>query len=139
MKRAARVAVLLALGGCGPAPDTGLSLVARREGENGFLVWGTTRVREPLELSVEDGERVLFGPVPLLVHDGRFRTDIAIEPGGRSPYLYVADARGSREWRIGLPRWRREARFGLRLPPDPPPPEILPRDERIPIAGRPDL
>ena len=61
MRRAALLAAL-AVGGCGPVDDTGLSLVARREGEHGYLLWGTTRVREPLELSVEDGERVLFGP-----------------------------------------------------------------------------
>ena len=133
MRRAA-LGVLLALGACAPAKDTGLSLVARREGENGWLVWGATRVREPLELSVEDGERVLFGPVPLLVRDGRFRADIAVEPGARSAFVYVADARGTREWRVGLPRWRREVRFGAPLPADPPPPEIPPRDERIPMV-----
>ena len=131
MKRAAWLALLFALGSCAPQ-DPALSLVARREGEHGYLVWGRTRVREALELSVEDGDRVLFGPVPLLVRDGRFRADIAVERAGRAPFLYVATADGAREWRVDLPRWRREVRIGPRLPPDPPPPENAPTEDGIP-------
>jgi hypothetical protein len=130
LKRAAWLALLLALAACGPE-DPALSLVARREGEHGYLIWGRTRVREALELSVEDGDRVLFGPVPLLVRDGRFRADIAVSPG-RAAFLNVATADGAREWRVGLPRWRREVRIGPRLPPDPPPLENAPTDDRIP-------
>jgi len=61
--RRAALLVLLALAACGgrEVEDTGLSLVARRDGENGYLVWGRTTSPEALELSVEDGDRVLFG------------------------------------------------------------------------------
>ena len=131
MKGAAWLALLLALAGCAPE-DPALSLVVRREGEHSYLIWGRTQLREALELSVEDGERVLFGPVPLMVRDGRFRADIAVEPAGRAAFLYVATANGAREWRVGLPRWRREVRIGPRLPRDPPPPENAPTDDRIP-------
>ena len=130
MKRAAWL-LLLALAACG-GEDPSLSLVARREGEHGYLIWGRTQMREALELLVEDGDRVLVGPVPLLVRDGRFRTDIAVERPGRGAFLLIATADGAREWRVGLPRWRREVRIGPRLPPEPPPPENAPTDESIP-------
>jgi hypothetical protein len=132
VRRAALLALLL--GACAPAEDTGLSLVARREGE-GYLIWGRTAARAPLELSVEDGERVLFGPVPLLLREGRFRADIALEPTrSRTVSLHIADAAGTREWRVELPRRRREVRFGPPLPADPPPPEILAPAEQVPLA-----
>ena len=121
--------VLLALAACGgrEAEDTGLSLVARKDGDNGYLVWGRTTSREALELSLEDGERVLFGPVPLLARDGRFRLDFTIEPTERPMlYLFLSGAGGVRQWRVEIPRGRREVRFGPRLPAEPPPPEYLP-------------
>ena len=128
MRRAALL-LLLALAACGAreVEDTGLSLVARREGDDGYLVWGRTTSPEALELSVEDGERVLFGPVPLLARDGRFRVDFTVEPT-ECPvlYLFLSDAGGERQWRVEIPRGRREVRFGPRLPLEPPPPEYLP-------------
>ncbi len=128
MKRAA-VLVLLALAACGgrEVEDTGLSLVARNDGENGYLVWGRTTSPEALELSVEDGDRVLFGPVPLQAREGRFRVDFTVEPSERRVlYLYLSDAGGARQWRVEIPRGRREVRFGPPLPAEPPPPEYLP-------------
>lgn len=128
MKRAV-LSVLLALAACGErrVEDTGLSLVARKEGDNGYLVWGRTTSPEALDLSVEDGDRVLFGPVPLLAREGRFRLDFTVEPTERSVlYLYLSDARGARQWRVEIPRGRREVRFGPPLPAEPPPPEYLP-------------
>lgn len=128
MKRAA-LFVLLALAACGgrEVEDTGLSLVARREGDEGYLVWGRTTSPEALELSVEDGERVLFGPVPLLAREGRFRVDFTVEPTERPVlFLFLSDAGGERQWRVEIPRERREVRFGPPLPPEPPPPEYLP-------------
>ncbi|HEX8454669.1 MAG TPA: hypothetical protein VF647_21495 [Longimicrobium sp.] len=127
--RLAALFLLLALAACGgrEAEDTGLSLVARREGDDGYLVWGRTTSREALELSVEDGERVLFGPVPLLAREGRFRVDFTVEPTERRVlYLFLSDAGGGRQWRVEIPRGRREVRFGPPLPPEPPPPEYLP-------------
>ncbi|HEX8671371.1 MAG TPA: hypothetical protein VF710_05755 [Longimicrobium sp.] len=128
MKRAA-LFILLALAACGgrEVEDTGLSLVARREGDDGYLVWGRTTSPEALELSMEDGERVLFGPVPLLAREGRFRVDFTVEPTERPVlFLFLSDARGERQWRVEIPRGRREVRFGPPLPPEPPAPEYLP-------------
>ncbi len=128
MNRAALLA-LLALAACGgrEVEDTGLSLVARKEGDNGYLVWGRTTSRDALELSVEDGDRVLFGPVPLLAREGRFRVDFTIEPTEhRMLYLFLADAGGAPQWRVEIPRGHREVRFGPPLPAEPPPPEYLP-------------
>ena len=128
MRRAA-LFVLLALAACGgrEVEDTGLSLVARKEGDNGYLVWGRTTSPEALDLSVEDGDRVLFGPVPLLAREGRFRVDFTIEATERPMlYLFLSDAGGARQWRVEIPRGRREVRFGPPLPAEPPPPEYLP-------------
>jgi hypothetical protein len=127
--RRAALFVLLALAACGgrEVEDTGLSLVARKEGDNGYLVWGRTTSPEALELSVEDGDRVLFGPVPLLAREGRFRVDFTLEPTERPTlYLFLSDGDGARQWRVEVPRGQREVRFGPPLPAEPPAPEYLP-------------
>ncbi len=129
MRRAPLAAALALVAACEPAPppqagtaaaDTGLALVARREGETGYVVWGRTSAVEPLEISVEDGDRVLYGPAPLPVDGGAFRADFAIEPTPKpAVFVYVADAAGRRQWKVEVPRDRPEVRFG---PAGEPPP-----------------
>jgi hypothetical protein len=75
----------------------GVALVVEREGSRQFRFFGTLDRARALELTVEDGHNVLFGPASVPVQDGAFRIDFVMEPTDRDHvFFYLADADGER-------------------------------------------
>jgi len=94
----------------------GIALRVRKESEGAYVLHGRTEAVDVLEVTVEDGERVLFGPAPVAVTDGSFRTEMRIEPTDSAVvYVYLGDPAGKRQWRVPVPRRMREVAFGSRL------------------------
>ena len=89
-----------------PAADSvqpGLAVVLNRQDNGRFAMWGRTDARA-LQLSVEDGHNVLYGPADVEVRDGTFRTDIALEPTDRpTVFAYVTEPDGARQWVVPIP------------------------------------
>ncbi|HEU4452619.1 MAG TPA: hypothetical protein VFR81_06140 [Longimicrobium sp.] len=97
----------------------GIALRVRKEAEGAYVLHGRTEAVDALEVTVEDGERVLFGPAPVEVTAGSFRTEMRIEPTDSSVvYVYLGDPAGRRQWRVPVPRRMREVAFGSRLDVD---------------------
>lgn len=82
----------------------GLTVVFERRGEADYVMYGRTQAPS-LELSVEDGHNVLFGPTQVEVRGGAFRVDVAPEPTGQpASYAYITEPGGSRQWVLPIPR-----------------------------------
>ncbi len=97
----------------------GIALRVRKEAEGAYVLHGRTEAVDALEVTVEDGERVLFGPAPVAVTGGGFRTEMRIEPTDSAVvYVYLGDPAGKRQWRVPVPRRMREVAFGSRLDVD---------------------
>lgn len=87
----------------------------------------TTSVDSVVQVSVEDGHRVLFGPADVPVRDGRFRIDFAHEPSDRAAvFVYVADPAGQHQTVVPVAARAREAAAGPTTDATPPPPDSLP-------------
>jgi hypothetical protein len=100
-----------------PADGTTLSAVVRRTGERQYTISGQTREARALELSVEDGHNVLYGPAPLEVEGGRFSAGFALEPTDMpTVYAYITEPSGARQWVIPVPLGQAEVRFGPPVP-----------------------
>jgi hypothetical protein len=101
-----------------PAPvdarltDTGLVALVRRGPARRFSVSGETRATEVLQLTLEDGERVLYGPAELEVDEGHFHAEFVSEPSERTQKtVYLSTADGARQWVIQLPPDSVQIRF----------------------------
>lgn len=94
------------------APDTAFSAVVRRRGPDAFRLEGRAPV-PALELTVEDGHDVLFGPVPLEVAaDGAFATEFETAPTDLAQVVvFLSDPSGARQWTVAVPRGAEEARW----------------------------
>jgi hypothetical protein len=80
----------------------GLAVVAERRG-GGYLLFGRTDAAG-LELSVEDGHDVLYGPETVAVSRGAFRVEVALGPTDRETvFAYFAEAGGDRQWVVPIP------------------------------------
>lgn len=87
------------------ASDTGMTVVVRRMEPGRYLLTGRTRLADLLQLSVEDGRRVLFGPAEIAVAGGAFTAEARLEPTDqRTVFVYLADPGGPRQWVIPIPR-----------------------------------
>lgn len=84
--------------------DGAIGVRVERRGEREVTVAGRTE-EETVQVSVEDGHRVLFGPAEVPVRDGRFRIDLAYE-ATESPtvFVYVADPLGEHQTVVPLAR-----------------------------------
>jgi hypothetical protein len=81
----------------------GLAVVVNRQGERAYALWGRTDA-QALELSVEDGHNVLYGPVQIEVRGGTFSTELTLEPTNRpTVFAYVTEPGGARQWVIPIP------------------------------------
>jgi hypothetical protein len=82
----------------------GLAVVVERRAGGTYVLFGRTEA-QALELSVEDGHNVLFGPTQLAVSGGTFRTDFTLEPTNRpTVFAYIAEPNGARQWVVPIPR-----------------------------------
>ncbi len=90
----------------------GLAVVVNRRGERNYALWGRTDARA-LQLSVEDGHNVLYGPAEIEVRGGTFSTEIALEPTTRpTVFAYVAEPDGARQWVVPIPLDGERVRWG---------------------------
>jgi hypothetical protein len=81
----------------------GLAVVVNRRGERSYALWGRTDARA-LQLTVEDGHNVLYGPAEIAVRGGAFRTEVALEPTDRpTVFAYVTEPDGARQWVVPIP------------------------------------
>lgn len=81
----------------------GLAVVVSRKAERSFALWGRTDA-QALELSVEDGHNVLYGPARIQIRGGAFSTELALEPTDRpTVFAYVTEPGGSRQWVVPIP------------------------------------
>jgi hypothetical protein len=65
---------------------------------------GRTRAASTVQLTVEDGHDVLYGPVDLPVTGGSFGTDLTLEPTDkRTVYAYLSDPAGKNQWVVTIP------------------------------------
>ena len=81
----------------------GLAVVLERRGARTYAIQGRTDARA-LELSVEDGHNILYGPAEIDVQGGTFRTEITLEPTDRpTVFAYVTSRDGARQWVIPIP------------------------------------
>jgi hypothetical protein len=70
----------------------------------GFVMRGRTDAAA-LELSVEDGHNVLFGPTEVEVRGGAFRVELALERTDRpTVFAYLVEPGGARQWVVPIPR-----------------------------------
>jgi hypothetical protein len=93
-------------GAAAPTADSaqgGLAVVVNRRGAGSYVMWGRTDAAA-LQLSVEDGHNVLYGPADVEVRGGAFRTEIALEPTDRpTVFAYVTEPDGARQWVVPIP------------------------------------
>jgi hypothetical protein len=83
--------------------DSVLSIEFERRGEGTYAVTGRTSA-STLEVSVEDGHNVLYGPERVAVSGGAFRTEVAIAATSRpTVYAYITEPGGSRQWVVPIP------------------------------------
>ena len=85
-------------------PDTGLTVQVQWTGDLAYALQGTAPV-PVLQVSVEDGHNVLFGPAEVQVADGRFSIDLEIEPTEMpTVFAYITTPSGDRQWVVPIPR-----------------------------------
>ena len=88
--------------GVAARPDD-LSVVFERVRAGTYDVSGGTSA-SALELSVEDGHNVLYGPERVTVASGVFRTEVSMAPTERpTVYAYIAEPGGTRQWVVPIP------------------------------------
>ena len=99
---APRVDELAADTGVAARPDD-LSIVFERLADGRYDVSGGTSA-SALELSVEDGHNVLYGPERVQVASGVFRTGVSLAPTRRpTAYAYITEPGGARQWVVPIP------------------------------------
>lgn len=78
------------------APDTTIHASAKHVGGRTWVISGTSKATDNLEVSVEDGRYVLYGPETVPVKDGRFRAELKLPATDRPTALraFVGDAAG---------------------------------------------
>ena len=78
------------------AADTAIHAVAEHVGGRTWALSGTSKAAGDLQVSVEDGRYVLYGPESVPVKDGRFRVELKLPATDRPTALraFVGDAAG---------------------------------------------
>jgi glucose/arabinose dehydrogenase len=86
------------------AADANLTGTVTKQGDRRFSIDGRTRGATTLQLTVEDGHDVLYGPVDVPVTGGGFRAEVTLEPTQRrTVYAYLSDPAGKRQWVVTVP------------------------------------
>ncbi|HZG44101.1 MAG TPA: hypothetical protein VEY93_14230 [Longimicrobium sp.] len=87
-----------------PTADANLTGTVTKLGERRYTIDGRTRGASTVQLTVEDGHDVLYGPVDVPVTGGRFRADVTLEPTQRrTVYAYLSEPAGKRQWVVTIP------------------------------------
>jgi hypothetical protein len=95
-----------------PLTDSGLVALVRRGAGRRYHVSGETRAAGTLQLTLEDGERVVYGPAELEVEEGRFHIEFVSEPSERTQKtVYLTTADGAKQWVIAIPAESTQIRF----------------------------
>lgn len=96
-----------------PLADTALVATVRRGQGRRYSISGETRAAGSLELTLEDGHRVLFGPTPVEVDEGHFHLEFTAEPSDRAgATVFITSPDGARQWVIAVPPDSQQVRFG---------------------------
>lgn len=83
--------------------EAGLAVVVERRAAGEYVVFGRTEAAA-LQLSVEDGHNVLYGPADVEVGGGSFRTELRLERTDRpTVFAYVTEPGGQRQWVVPIP------------------------------------
>jgi hypothetical protein len=83
--------------------EPGLAVVVERRAAGEYVVYGRTEA-SALQLSVEDGHNVLYGPADVEVRGGAFRTDVRLERTDRpTVFAYITEPSGRRQWVVPIP------------------------------------
>jgi hypothetical protein len=95
-----------------PLTEGGLVALVRRGAGRRYHVSGETRAAGVLQLTLEDGERVVYGPTELEVEEGRFHIEFVSEPSERTQKtVYLTTADGAKQWEIAIPAESTQVRF----------------------------
>lgn len=87
-----------------PSTDANLTGTVTKLGERRYTIDGRTRGATTVQLTVEDGHDVLYGPVDVPVTGGSFRAEVTLEPTQRrTVYAYLSDPAGKRQWVVTIP------------------------------------
>jgi hypothetical protein len=87
-----------------PPADANLTGTVTRLGERRFTIDGRTHGATTVQLTVEDGHDVLYGPVDVPVTGGSFRAEVTLEPTQRrTVQAYLSDPAGKRHWVVTIP------------------------------------
>jgi hypothetical protein len=87
-----------------PPADANLTGTVTKLGERRYTIDGRTRGATTVQLTVEDGHDVLYGPVDVPVTGGGFRAEVTLEPTQRrTVYAYLSDPAGKRQWVVTIP------------------------------------
>jgi hypothetical protein len=80
-------------------PDTAIRALAKHAGGRTWVLSGTSNAAGDLQVSVEDGRYVLYGPEAVPVKDGRFRVELKLPATDRPTSLraFVGDAAGAHQ------------------------------------------
>ncbi|HEY7768291.1 hypothetical protein [Longimicrobium sp.] len=84
--------------------DANLTGMVTKLGERRYTIDGRTRGATTVQLTVEDGHDVLYGPVDVPVTGGSFRAEVTLEPTQRRiVYAYLSEPEGKRQWVVTIP------------------------------------
>ena len=87
-----------------PPADANLTGTVTKLGERRYTIDGRTRGATTVQLTVEDGHDVLYGPVDVPVAGGSFRAEVTLEPTQRrTVFAYLSDPAGKRQWVVPIP------------------------------------
>jgi hypothetical protein len=87
-----------------PQASANLTGTVTKLGERRYTLDGRTRGATTVQLTVEDGHDVLYGPVDVPVTGGGFRAEVTLEPTQRrTVYAYLSDPEGKRQWVVPIP------------------------------------
>jgi hypothetical protein len=87
-----------------PPADANLTGTVTKLGDRRYTIDGRTRGATTVQLTVEDGHDVLYGPVDVPVTGGSFRAEVTLEPTQRrTVQAYLSDPAGKRQWVVTIP------------------------------------
>lgn len=98
-----------------PAAGASLTGTVQKLGERRYSLSGRVRGSSTVQITVEDGHDVLYGPVDVPVTGGAFRTEVSLEATqARTVQAYLSDPAGTRQWVVPIPLDSAQVRIDAR-------------------------